>query len=176
MADDQHEMFLRLFTAHEPMLRLHVRRLVPTRADADDVLQEIAVVLWRKFPEFQLGSNFRSWALGVARYEVLAWRRDKARSREMLAGQVIELLADESERDESRLSHERALLHECLASLTAAHRDLLIAAYEPGARIQEVALRSGRSVGGFYQWLHRVKRMLLECIQKRVQAVFSSPA
>lgn len=176
MAGDQHEAFLRLFAVHEPMVRLHVRRLVPTRADADDVLQEIAVVLWRKFGEFRPGSDFRSWALGVARYEVLAWRRDKARDREILAGAVIELLAEESERDEPRLATERELLRECLAKLRPDHRDLLMAAYQPGVRIQDVATRSGRSVGGFYQWLHRVKRMLLECVQKQSRAVCSSPS
>ena len=30
--------FLRLFTAHEEAVRAFVRRLVPTRADADDVM------------------------------------------------------------------------------------------------------------------------------------------
>lgn len=170
-AHDQHETFVRLFAAEEPSLRAHVRRLVPMRTDADDVFQEIAVVLWRKFPEFRAGSDFRAWAMGVAKYEVLAWRRDKARGRELLKADVIEMLADESEREESRLSVERDLLRECLGKLGADHRSLLLAAYQPGARIQDVALRSGRSVGGFYQWLHRVKRMLLECVTKRSQAV-----
>lgn len=173
MSDDRHESFLRLFAAHEPALRVHVRRLVPTRADADDVLQEVAVVLWRKFGEFEPDTNFRSWAFSVAKYEVLAWRRDKARGREMLSGDVIELLADESGRDEPRLALERELLHQCLATMPAENRELLLAAYQPGVRIQDVAGRSGRTVGGFYQWLHRVKRMLLDCVRNRSMAALS---
>jgi hypothetical protein len=30
----------------------------------------------------------------------------------------------------------------------------------------EVAQGSGRSVPGFYQWLHRMRRMLLDCIRR----------
>lgn len=176
MADDRQECFLRLFTSLEPALRVHVRRLVPSRADADDVLQEVAVVLWRKFDDFEPDTSFRSWAFKVAKYEVLAWRRDKARGREILSETVIELLADESDRDEPRFARERELLRQCLAAMQQEHRNLLLAAYQPGARIQDVALRSGRSIGGFYQWLHRVKRTLLECVAKRSEAATALPS
>lgn len=52
--------FLRSFTAHE---RAHVRRLVPMQADADDVMQEISVVLWEKFDSLLEGVDFRAWGL-----------------------------------------------------------------------------------------------------------------
>jgi hypothetical protein len=45
----QHEQFLRRYAEHEPALRAFVRSLVPTREDAREVMQEVAVVLWRKF-------------------------------------------------------------------------------------------------------------------------------
>ena len=101
---DRHREFLRCFTANEAAIRAYVRRLVPLRSDADDVMQEVAVVLWEKFDEFRVGGDFRAWALGVARFEVLAWLRDKARDRLVLAQDVAELLADETRRDEPRLS------------------------------------------------------------------------
>jgi RNA polymerase sigma-70 factor (ECF subfamily) len=41
-----HHRFLRLFTTHEEAMRAFVRRLVPTRAGADDVMQEVSIVLW----------------------------------------------------------------------------------------------------------------------------------
>ena len=43
-------------------------------------------------------------------------------------------------------------------------RSLLLRAYQPEARIQDVAAISGRSVAGFYQWLHRMRKTLLDCI------------
>lgn len=162
---ESHERFLRLFTACEGRIRVFVRRLVPARSDVDDVMQEIAVVLWRKFSEFRQDGEFLAWARGIAKFEVLAWRRDRARSREWLRGDVIEILVDESIRDESHLARQQELLAACLDRLEAAQRDLLLAAYSPGTAIQDVALRSGRTVGGFYQWLHRTKRRLLDCVR-----------
>ena len=166
---DSHSEFLRLFTGHELSIRAHVRRLVPTRNDADDVMQEVAVVLWRKFGVFRPDADFRAWAFGVVRYEVLAWRRDKARDRLMLSGTMIEVLATEALSDESRLARQRDCLKQCLDALDPKHRNLLLEAYQPATAIQDVALKSGRTVGGFYQWLHRLKRQLLECVRDRMK-------
>lgn len=127
------------------------------------------MVLWRKFRLFRADGDFVAWAIGIAKFEVLAWRRDKARDREWLSGALIEILADQSIADESRLGRQRESLAGCLERLSAAHRELLLAAYRPGAKIQEVAVQSGRSIGGFYQWLHRMKRMLLDCVRAEMK-------
>ena len=169
MDDSRHAEFLRLFTAHEPAIRAHVRRLVPLRSDADDVMQEIAVVLWRKFAEFLPDRPFRPWAFGIAKYEVLAWQRDRARDRLTLSGAVIEALADEAGRDDARLGRRRELLERCMGKLQRGQRDLLLAAYDPDVRVQDVAVRSGRTVGGFYQWLHRMRRLLSDCIDAEMR-------
>jgi RNA polymerase sigma-70 factor (ECF subfamily) len=63
--------------ASEPAVRAYVRRLVPTRADADDVMQDVAVVLWEKYGEFRDGGDFRSWAFGVARSQAVSLARGR---------------------------------------------------------------------------------------------------
>lgn len=167
---DRHESFLRLFTASERAIRAHVRRLVPTPADCDDVMQEVAVVLWRKFDDFDPARSFQGWAFGVAKLEVRSWRRRKARDHYMLTDELIDLLAAESELQESALAIQRQLLAVCLERLDGRQRQLLLAAYHPGTKIQDVAAHSGRSIGGFYQWLHRMKRTLLTCVQEQLHA------
>ena len=52
--------------------------------------------------------------------------------------------------------------------LEPSQRDLLMAAYQPQARVQKVAAHSGRSVPGFYQWLYRMRRLLLDCVQREL--------
>ena len=100
-----HERFLTLFTANEPAIRAFVRRLVPTRHDAADVMQGVALVLWRKFPALEESDQFRKWAFGVARYETLAWLRDKARDRLVLATSGI--VSPSHRRDRWRYSLSR---------------------------------------------------------------------
>lgn len=165
---DCHREFLRAFTRHEPAIRAFVRRLVPSRSDADDVLQEVAVVLWDKFDEFQSGGDFRAWACGIARFKVLSWLRDKGRSRLVLDMNVVELIAEESLQEESRLEQQRFALESCFEKIPVTERSLLTRAYQRDVQIQEVAAASGRTVGGFYQWLHRMRKSLLECISREL--------
>ncbi len=163
---ERHHRFLRAFTAHEPAVRAYVRRLVPARADADDVMQEVSVVLWEKFDTFREDGNFKAWAFGVARFEVLAWLRDRGRDRLVLDEEVVAKLAAESLDEEPRLERQREALEHCMKKVPEDQRALLMQAYQPESRIQEVARDSGRTVAGFYQWLHRMRRMLLECIRR----------
>jgi RNA polymerase sigma-70 factor (ECF subfamily) len=165
---DRHHRFLRGFAAQEPANRAYVRRLVPSRADADDVMQEVAVVLWEKFDQFRDGGDFRAWAFGVARFEVLAWLRDKGRDRLVLAEDVVELIAEESAHEEPRLAMQRAALEDCIEKVAPDQRELLMQAYQPDSRIQDVAGASGRTVAGFYQWLHRMRRLLLDCVKRQL--------
>ena len=163
---NRHREFLRCYTSHEPAIRAYVRRLVPLRADADDVMQEVAVGLWEKFEQLHNGGDFRAWACGVARLEVLAWLRDKGRDRLVLNQDVAELLAEETQREEPRLARQREALESCLEKLERPQREMLVAAYQPQVRIQTIAAQSGRSVAGFYQWLYRMRRLLLDCARR----------
>ena len=165
-----HALFLTLFTSNEPAIRAYVRRLVPRRQDAADVMQGVALVLWRKFEELHDPDGFRLWAFGIARYEALGWLRDKARNRLVLAQDVIEVVAVESAQQESRLDTQRDALADCLEKLPRDQRELVLAAYAPDASIQDVAQRSGRTVAAFYQWLHRIRGRLLECTHRVLKA------
>src|SRR5215203_7142041 len=112
--EKQHELFLRHFTTNEAALRAFVRSLVPTRADANDVMQEVALVLWRKFAELPAGEGFRRWAFGVARFKVLSWRRDVGRDRHVFGDDLTAVLADEAEARVDALDAQREALRMCL--------------------------------------------------------------
>ncbi|MBL4884071.1 MAG: sigma-70 family RNA polymerase sigma factor [Planctomycetaceae bacterium] len=163
---DQHKQFLREFTTHEPAVRAFVRRLVPSRVDADDILQEVSIVLWEKFQDFDANKDFKAWACGIARFKVLSWLRDKGRDRLVLNTEVVELLADDALKDEPLLEQQRMALEICFEKVPTAERELLTRAYHSDSSIQDTAASSGRSVTGFYQWLYRMRKMLLACVHK----------
>ena len=74
-----HAAFLPLYVEHEPSLRGFVRSLVPTLEDANDVMQEAAMALWKRFHTLSAPEDFRRWAFGVARLEALEFLRKKGR-------------------------------------------------------------------------------------------------
>lgn len=71
--------------------------LVRNPADAEDVLQECNLVLWRKAAEYQPGTDFMAWAWRIAQLQVMAFRKRKARAREHFDDTLIARLADEAQ-------------------------------------------------------------------------------
>src|SRR6056297_854003 len=67
--DDRYEQFVSLFTRHEPGLRAFVRSLVFSWDDANEIMQNTGLVLWRKFDTFDPETDFMRWACVVARFE-----------------------------------------------------------------------------------------------------------
>lgn len=164
----RHDRFLQLYVAHEEALRGFVRSLVPTREDAREVMQETAAVLWRKFGDLSAPEEFRRWAFGVARFEALALVRDRARDRHVFGDELLDLLAREAEENADALAAERVALERCVQKLGPAQRTLVRAAYAPGARIDELAARSGRTAMSLYKTLHRIRLALAECARRQL--------
>lgn len=124
-----HEQFLRLFGESEAALRTFVRSLLSSQADAADTMQEVSVVLWQKFPEFDATRDFRKWAFGVARVQALKFRRDKARDRHVFNDELAGRLADQAAVAGARHETQRDALESCLQKLPAPQRALVLAAY-----------------------------------------------
>jgi RNA polymerase sigma-70 factor (ECF subfamily) len=71
---DQHE-FARQFEAAYPRLWLIATSLVGNRTDAEDIVQEAAVIAYRKSETFQAGTNFAAWVARIVRYCAANHRR-----------------------------------------------------------------------------------------------------
>jgi RNA polymerase sigma-70 factor (ECF subfamily) len=74
------ERFLRLWAEAQPAVAAFVHAVVRDSAAAKDLLQETALVLFRRFADYDGDRPFIAWALGVARFQVLGFQRDEARS------------------------------------------------------------------------------------------------
>lgn len=170
MAKDEtnYEAFVRHFTRAEPGLRAFLRALLPSTEDMEEVLQDTSLVLWKKFDTFELGTNFHAWACVIARFEVLKYRRTKARDRHVFREDIIELLADEAEDAAENMERERTALRECLAKLKERERTLVLAVYTRGAAITEAAELTNRTVAAAYKALSRIRQALLKCIEREL--------
>ena len=162
--DTNYRTFVQLFTRHESGLRSFVRSMLPTWDDTDEVMQNVSIVLWTKFRDFDPSTAFMKWACVVARFEVLKYRRSKARDRLCFNDTIIELLADEAieEIDERRREHRA--LDRCLQKLPEGKRTLLMQVYA-GSKINSVAEVSGITPTALYKALRRMRRTLYLCIQ-----------
>ena len=163
-----HADFLRLYVEHEPSLRGFVRSLVPTLEDANDVMQEVAMALWKRFGSLDAPENFRRWAFGVSRLEALEFLRKKSRDRHVFGEGFLLQLADDAEEMADQFVEERKALDVCLQKLPSEQRSLVEAAYAPGVRMDELAARIGRTAMAIYKSLHRIRMMLTDCAKREL--------
>jgi RNA polymerase sigma-70 factor, ECF subfamily len=166
--DSHHHQFLRLFAENEAAVRVYIRAMLPSRADAAEVMQEVAVVLWQKFGEFDGARDFRKWAFGVARLEVLAFRRDRARDRHVFDDALLAQLADEAAAASGRHDAQREALETCLQKLTTQQRELVLRAYAPHTNIGALADERGQTPMSLYKVLHRIRQALLDCVRREI--------
>lgn len=167
---NSHDSFLRLYVECEESLRGFVRSLLPTLEDAREVMQNTAAVLWRKFDQLDDPKNFRRWAFGVARFEVLSYRRDKARDRHIFGEELITQLAQESEKIGMDSDREIKALNSCLAKLPPKQSALVQEAYDKDLKIKQIAEREGRTPMSVYKVLHRARIALADCIKETLEA------
>ncbi|WP_411844855.1 sigma-70 family RNA polymerase sigma factor [Roseibacillus persicicus] len=166
---DGRDLFIPLFMASERRLRAFVYGMVPSQQDVDEVMQEVSIVLWKKFDKFEPGTEFIRWAYAVARFEVLAYRRKKARDRLCFSENLLELLANEYEEERQVLEDERHALAACLERLPASERELILTAYGKDLRINEIAEASGLTASSLYKRLNRLRKRLLDCVTMKMK-------
>jgi RNA polymerase sigma-70 factor (ECF subfamily) len=167
---DREERFLQLFLAHERRIFGFLLALVPAWSDAEDLLQEASVVMWRKLDEFEPGTDFAAWALSIARFQVLSYRKKQRRDRVLFSERTLELLADEMAALGRSEDARRDALEHCIARLNTRDRELIRLRYLPGATTQGVAEGLGRSVQAVYKSLNKIHEQLLMCIRRTLAA------
>jgi RNA polymerase sigma-70 factor, ECF subfamily len=162
------DQIVQLLTNVQQQLARYVRTLVPNRIDAEEVLQETNLFIWRHADEFELGTNFAAWACKIAYYQVLTFRKRQSRSRLYFSDALVEQLAQNAARHLELVSDDAEALDQCMAKLSQPDRELMDLRYEPGATVEKIAQRVGRSTKSVYNALGRIRTWLLECIERTV--------
>jgi RNA polymerase sigma-70 factor (ECF subfamily) len=165
VTEPRHQQFLRLFIVSEPAVRAFVRSLVPTLTDSNDVMQEVSIVLWEKFTEYETSEDFRKWAFGVAKFKVLSWQRDRMRDRHVFGLETTDILAGDAERYAGRMEDQREALRICLEKLPLEQQSLVNSAYDQKVRIDALAHQAGVTAMALYKKLHRIRMLLVQCTQ-----------
>jgi RNA polymerase sigma-70 factor (ECF subfamily) len=165
------EEVVRLFMKHQRMLREFILTLIPDPNDADDILQEVSVIVLAKSEPPRDLQKFPEWCRGVARNVMLHhWRRQKKTFSPPSARflESVEIAYQEGDALEEEMSLRRKALHECLKTLPEASRALLELRYVQRAPSQEIARTQGSSPAGVRMTLMRIRQSLNSCIQGRL--------
>jgi len=163
------EQFTLLVAQHTRQLQRYIVTLLAAQpAAAEDVLQEVLLALWKKFPEFDPALPFLPWAFRFAYLEVLKFRRKAKRDLLIFDDALLERLASTYTDHYDMLETRRAILNQCLEKLPPADRELVRIRYESDQPIGDIADRCGVPVSKLYNGLRRIRILLLDCVQRNL--------
>jgi RNA polymerase sigma-70 factor (ECF subfamily) len=162
--------FVRLLMEHRSMLHSFVFAISRDPHQTEDILQEVAVVLWSKFSEFREGSDFGAWSRSIAYRELLSARRVDARARRHLDESCArEILAAYQRRSETvDTTVHREALRRCLGSMGGDLRDIMHCRFGLRMSSREIAGRFSRTSQGVDALVYRAKKLLSDCVRTRL--------
>lgn len=165
--DRQAEFVTALTAAHGKLLG-YLMALLGRRADAEDVLQRSSILMWRKFRDFSVDSDFVAWASTFCYYEAKNYLRLAARSPLHFDEELLTTLARERLEDISLREHRLRALEKCVETLGIPEQKLIRAAYLDNHGINTLAAQMNRAPQTLYNKLNHLRRLLAECVQRKL--------
>src|SRR4051794_21253119 len=87
---EKSKVFLPLFVQNERRVYAYILTLLPNRADADDMLQEVSLVMWDKFAPDSPPTDFAAWGCRIAYFKVLDFYKRHRRGRVLFSQETLE--------------------------------------------------------------------------------------
>lgn len=163
----RYDEFVGLLQRGTGQILAYINALLLNWNDAEDVFQETCVVLWQKFDEFEPGTNFLAWALRIAQFKAMDFRKSRTRREAHWKPELqAAMIADVAGRDDKNAEDDLARLVECMNKLGDGDRQLVQACYGDDVPVREIADLSGRSPQSVHNSLRRIRLTLLECIER----------
>ncbi len=163
--------FIDQFVSTQRRVYLFILAQVGNPDLAEEVLQNTNVVIWSKWNKFEPGTNYIAWVYRIASFEVMKYRQKNKRSKVYFDDEFIKTVAKSVEQISDKSEARRLALSKCIDKLKPIDRALIQQRYEPGVNGKSLAQKLGRPVNSVYQSLGRIRRVLLECVERELAAV-----
>ena len=144
-------------------------RILGERSEAEEVLQEVYVTVWRKAAAFDAArASPMTWLIAIARNRAIDRLRAGRQSRRMEPIDVAHEVADTAPAADSALesAQDHARLHGCLEGLVAYERAALRGAFFDGNTYDELAERMKVPLGTMKSWIRRAMIKLKSCLEQ----------
>lgn len=140
--------------------------IVGSRADADDVIQEVCIVLWEKYDEFEPGTDFRKWACSIAFHVARAFARKQRKHSSGLSDLALARIEQIRQGGAELFDLRREVLQDCIAKLSERDQQFLCDCYGGPVSQVEFARSQRVSVETVYTRLRRIRSRLIDCVNR----------
>jgi RNA polymerase sigma-70 factor (ECF subfamily) len=150
-----------LFVRHQSALKAFVLALCPDFAEADDIMQDVFLVITQKANQLDHESHFLTWARTVARFEVLTSRKKmKHTGISDDAMSALQASCPETFAEDRKLE----ALTRCLEKVAPKARELLTLRYLQGQSPEQISKLLSRTANSVNVALAKTRAALRECL------------
>ncbi|MEO0895821.1 MAG: RNA polymerase sigma factor [Bacteroidota bacterium] len=149
--------FQEVYEAHKERIYRMCRGFMASKDDAEDLFQEVMLIIWKKLPDFREEAQLGTWIYRITtNAALLALNREK-RNRKLL--EEVEAVSIELPQEDS-LQEERLLrLRKLIAELKEIDRVVITLVLE-GCQYQEISDITGLSMSHVGVRINRLKKQI----------------
>lgn len=167
--EEETKRFMSLVLLNQKRIYVYILSLVIRPADADDILQDTLAIMWKKFDEFRIGTDFVAWGKTIARYRIMNYMQKNSTSKLLFDGEALEAIEAECGKMDN-LADRLQAMRQCLRKLPAKEMRLLNMRYTDDLSFSRIALQLGVSKQSAYKVISRIHSVLANCIKRSLQA------
>lgn len=159
------EAFVSLLVPNQRRIQAYILVLVPNKNDAEDIFQETLSVMWKNFDKFQLGTDFVAWAITIAKFKILTYRRNLSSSKIQFNSTIHEFLESVAISKINSLPEHLDVLKKCVQKLSGKEIVLLKFRYEDDMTFQKMSDRTGKHLTAIQRLMTSIHSKLALCIR-----------
>lgn len=164
--DGQQEAFQLLVRTYQERMYSIIRKMVIDHDDADDVMQEAFVKVWRNLEKFKGGSQLYTWLYRIATNEALRFLEKKKKRFFLPLGDVNQELATKVDQAPSLDGDEiQRRLQKALLQLPDKQRLVFNLKYFEDLKYEAIAEITGTSIGGLKASYHLAVKKIEALLQ-----------
>ena len=144
-------------------------RILGDRSEAEDVLQDVYLTVWRKAASFdEAVASPITWLVAIARNRSIDRLRSRAGSRAHAPLEVAAEVPDEglSGLERLEIDENQARLNDCLQELEERQSAAIRSAFLDGFTYEELAERNRVPLGTMKSWIRRGLLKLRACLER----------
>ena len=160
------EEFVSLFFANQTRILSFILSLVPNFNDGEDLLQEVWGIMWRKFDQYERGTDFAAWGKKIAYYLIMDYRRRRSLKHVIVNDELFGIISEKASADVIQKDRRMEILGKCLGKLHEKEREVIKLRYFDNVKPKEIAENFNISINSIYKSLSNVHGKLLVCMKR----------
>jgi len=152
--------FKELTEPYMPMLYNYIKIKVARNEDAEDILQETMLGVWKSLDKYSTQSSFKTWAFSIAKHKIADFYGDRQRKNAM----DTDLPEDIPQNDIFADIDDKLDLYAALSKMPEEYRELIYMIFNAGLSYEEIQNLTGMKIGTVKSKIYYIKKTLYKML------------